>query len=32
MTDRVAALGGSLSVDSPPGHGTVVTMELPCES
>jgi signal transduction histidine kinase len=32
MTDRVAALGGSLSVDSPPGRGTVVTMELPCES
>src|SRR5436190_2665891 len=32
MTDRVAALGGSLSVDSPPGQGTVVTVELPCES
>ncbi len=32
MTDRVAALGGSLSVDSPPGQGTAVTMELPCES
>jgi signal transduction histidine kinase len=32
MTDRVTALGGSLSVDSPPGHGTVVTVELPCES
>ena len=32
MMDRVAALGGSLSVDSPPGQGTVVTMELPCES
>ena len=32
MTDRVAALGGSLSVDSPAGHGTVVTVELPCES
>ena len=32
MTDRVAALGGSLSVDSPPGRGTVVTVELPCES
>jgi len=31
MTDRVAALGGSLSVDSPPGQGTVVTAELPCE-
>ena len=32
MTDRVAALGGSLSVDSPLGQGTVVTVELPCES
>jgi signal transduction histidine kinase len=32
MTDRVAALGGSLTVDSPPGQGTVVTVELPCES
>jgi signal transduction histidine kinase len=32
MTDRVAALGGSVSVDSPLGHGTAVTVELPCES
>ena len=32
MTDRVAALGGSVSVASPPGDGTVVTAELPCES
>jgi signal transduction histidine kinase len=32
VTDRVAALGGSLTVDSPPGQGTIVTMELPCES
>ena len=32
MGDRVAALGGTLSVDSPPGRGTVVTAELPCES
>ena len=32
MTDRVAALGGSLSVESPPGRGTVVTAELPCGS
>ena len=32
MTDRVAALGGSLSVESPPGGGTVVTAELPCGS
>lgn len=32
MTDRVAALGGRLDVDSPPGSGTVVTAELPCAS
>ncbi len=30
--DRVAALGGSVSVSSPPGAGTVVTMRLPCAS
>ncbi len=32
MTDRVAALGGSLIVESPPDRGTIVTAELPCES
>ena len=32
MSDRVAALGGSLAVESPPGEGTVVTAELPCAS
>jgi signal transduction histidine kinase len=32
MSDRVAALGGTLRVDSPPGRGTVVTAELPCGS
>jgi signal transduction histidine kinase len=32
MSDRVAALGGTLRVDSRPGRGTVVTAELPCES
>jgi signal transduction histidine kinase len=32
MSDRVAALGGTLTVDSPPGRGTLVTAELPCES
>jgi signal transduction histidine kinase len=30
LADRVAALGGTLSVASPPGAGTVVTAELPC--
>jgi signal transduction histidine kinase len=32
MADRVAALGGSVRVESPPGRGTVVTAELPCGS
>jgi signal transduction histidine kinase len=32
IADRVAALGGSVTVSSPPGQGTVVTAELPCES
>ena len=32
ITDRVAALGGRVSVVSPPGQGTLVTAELPCES
>jgi signal transduction histidine kinase len=31
MIDRVAALGGSVTVASPSGRGTVVTAELPCE-
>ena len=30
LKDRVAALGGSLSVDSPPGHGTRITASIPC--
>ena len=32
MSDRVAALGGSVSVDIPRGRGTTVTAELPCAS
>jgi signal transduction histidine kinase len=32
IADRVAALGGSVTVASPAGHGTVVTAELPCGS
>jgi signal transduction histidine kinase len=30
MSDRVAALGGTLTVDSPPDGGTRVRAELPC--
>jgi chemotaxis protein histidine kinase CheA len=26
----VVALGGSVSVSSPPGEGTAITAELPC--
>jgi signal transduction histidine kinase len=32
LADRVEALDGRLLVVSPPGHGTVVTAELPCAS
>ena len=32
IADRVAALGGSVSVTSPPGGGTEVVAELPCGS
>jgi signal transduction histidine kinase len=30
ITDRVTALGGRVTVESPPGAGTVVTAVLPC--
>jgi signal transduction histidine kinase len=32
LADRVAALGGSLAVNSPVGRGTTVEAELPCAS
>ena len=32
LEDRVAALGGSLQVSSPPGGGTTIVVELPCGS
>ena len=32
LADRVAALDGRLEVDSPPGRGTTLTAEIPCES
>jgi len=31
LADRVAALGGVLQLDSPPGQGTRVRAELPCD-
>jgi signal transduction histidine kinase len=31
LADRVEALGGSLAVESPPGGGTRVMAELPCD-
>ncbi len=32
LTDRVAAVDGTLTVVSPPGGGTTVTVEIPCAS
>lgn len=32
LVDRVEALGGSLQVESPPGGGTRLCAEIPCES
>jgi signal transduction histidine kinase len=32
LADRVEALGGRLQVRSPPGEGTQVLAEIPCES
>lgn len=30
LADRVAAVGGRLDVDSPPGRGTTVIAQMPC--
>ncbi|MDA0168885.1 histidine kinase [Solirubrobacter taibaiensis] len=32
LTDRIAALGGTLRIESAPGRGTALTAELPCAS
>jgi signal transduction histidine kinase len=32
LADRVAGVDGGLSIDSPPGGGTVIAVELPCGS
>jgi signal transduction histidine kinase len=32
MADRVDALGGTLSISSPPGDGTRIEAVLPCGS
>jgi signal transduction histidine kinase len=32
LRDRVAAVDGTLTIDSPPGAGTAVIVELPCAS
>ena len=32
LADRVAGVDGRLAVDSPPGAGTVIEVELPCAS
>jgi len=32
MVDRVAAQGGTLALESPPGVGTRIAVELPCAS
>jgi len=31
LADRIAALEGKLAVESPPGAGTMLRAELPCE-
>ena len=30
LTERIEVLGGRLDIDSPRGHGTCLTAEIPC--
>jgi signal transduction histidine kinase len=30
LADRIEALGGTITVTSPPGRGTVLRAEIPC--
>jgi signal transduction histidine kinase len=32
LADRVEALGGRLHIESPPGHGTELTADIPCRT
>jgi signal transduction histidine kinase len=32
LTDRIAAIGGTLEIDSPSGQGTTLRAEMPCVS
>jgi signal transduction histidine kinase len=32
LRDRIASVGGEFTVDSPPGAGTSITVEIPCAS
>jgi signal transduction histidine kinase len=32
LSDRVEALGGAMTVSSPPGRGTAIRAEIPCAS
>jgi signal transduction histidine kinase len=31
LADRVEALGGRLKIESPPGRGTRLSAEIPCD-
>jgi signal transduction histidine kinase len=31
LSERIEALGGSIQIESRPGHGTTITVDLPLE-